>query len=189
MILQNNHILVRVDPEQKVEMKVGEIRLMTAQRYNENHRERSPVMAEVLEGNDKIPTGSWLICSYTHFDKESYYYIWDDLYSIPVDEMIFAIIAEDGSLDPVMDNIFVDRKWPTFVLEVPRYYVKPLFNQGYVAKTGCGFEKGQEILWLDMADHEIIYYWKGEYRTAIKVEKAEIVGFVKKQEICILDPK
>lgn len=179
MIPAINHIVVQVDLGQKDSHSVGGVNLFSGKRYNENFREKLPVVAKVIDGIGEIKTGMWLICSYTHFGEDSPFYLYDDLYAIPVNDLIFASIGEDGELTAICGNILVDRVMKESLIDLPDELRKASYVKGYAASNGGGYRKGQEIIWLTMSDHEIIYNWKGEERRAVKVELAEIVGFRK----------
>ena len=179
MIPAVNHIVVQVDLAQKERHSVEGVELFSGKRYNENFREKLPVVAQVIDGIGEIKTGMWLICSYTHFGEDSPFYLYDDFYAIPVNELVFAFIAEDGELTALCGNIFVERVMKESLIDLPEELKKPSFVKGFAASNGGGYRKGQEIIWLTMADHEIVYNWKGEEKRAVKVELAEIVGFRK----------
>jgi hypothetical protein len=176
----NGNILVRVNLEQNREMKVGETSFKTGKRYNENFRERVPVVAEVVQGNDLFNKGDFIVTVYTHFDDESPFYLFDDLYSIPVDEQIFAKILFDGSLEPVCGNVLVSRTIKTYSLETPIDLVKTHTDRGWVITNSAWHKVGEFILWLKMADYEIVYTWQGIEHRAIKVHKDEIVGILER---------
>jgi hypothetical protein len=170
--------MVRVDPEQKTEMIIGDSLLLSGSRYSDNWREKTPVVAEIIQGFGIYTPGMSIICSYTHFGEDSYYSLYDDHYSIPIDEFIFAIIQENGSLMPVNGNIFVEREYAISFIEKHDDYKKPLKNRGRILNDGEGFKQGDQVFWLNYADYEIVYNWlNSEYR-AIKVEKQEIVGVI-----------
>lgn len=173
-----NSILVRCDKEQKSRLSIAGQDFLTPKQYSRSWRERTPVVCEVIQGTAEIPNGTFLLCSFTRFDENSPLWIQDDLYALPLDELIFASINEDGSLNPLFDNVFVERIMIPIPIKIPDDLEKPYFTQGYVAQDTVGFKKGQHIIWLPFSDYLNIYYWKGEEKTAIKVEKAEICGVI-----------
>ena len=179
MIAAENNIIVRVDLEQKNEVVINNNTLFTGRNYNENFRERNPVLAYVEQGLGEIKKGQWIVCNYSHFDWSSPFLLYDNLFSIPVDEEIFARVLEDGTLSPVCGNVIVTRvKEPSF-LEFPPELVKEYHDRGYVANDGMGYKKGDFIFWLQKSDHEIVYFWNGEERRTIKIFHKEIVGVLK----------
>lgn len=52
-----DRIIVKVNMAQKNEIIVGGVKVRTALKYENNHREKSPVIAEVIEGNRWVKTG------------------------------------------------------------------------------------------------------------------------------------
>lgn len=171
------NIIVQVELSQNEERADG---FKTGRKYNENFRERNPAIALVLRGTKKIPTGSSIICNYNYFVNESPLLIAKDIFSIPVNEEIFAIVHHDGSLSPVCGNVFVERLTHETIIDLPEELKKPHTNQGIISMDAEGYKKGQYIFWLKMADYEIVYNWKGMERRAIKVHKSEITGYLKK---------
>lgn len=171
-----NNIIVSVNPQQKEETVIGNNHLKTGKAYNENFRERNPIVAYVIGGSKEIPSGSYIICNYNHFDLESPFEIEKGFYSIPIDEEIFAIINEDGSLKPVCGNVLVERITKETKIDLPEEFKKPYFNRGYVPRGEWG---GKYIFWLPYADYEIVYQWNGEERRAIKIHENEITGYLK----------
>lgn len=179
MLATNGNILVRVNLSQNEDAIIGGNKLKTGSRYNENFREKNPVVAEVLDGLGEIKTGSCIVCNYNYFDEDSPLQLSDDTYSIPVDEEIFAIINDDGTLKPVQGNVLVERISKDSPLPLPEELKKPHANQGVVMSNSEGYFKGQYIFWLPYADYVIQYTWNDEVRTGIKIHKSEITGYLK----------
>lgn len=176
MIAYQNHILVKVNLSQREEIRIGNNVLKTAANYNENFRERSPVIAEVVDGLGELKTGSFIVCNYNYFHDESPLQLSDSIFSIPINEEIFAIVKEDGKLKPVQGNVLVERLTKESSLPLPEELKKPHTNRGIISQ---GIRKGQFIFWLPFSDYEIVYNWNGEERRAIKIHESEIVGYLK----------
>lgn len=176
--IQGN-ILVSVNPYQKENTKIGDNILKTGKNYNENFRERNPVVAYVESGVKEIPTGSNIVCNYSHFDLESPFQITDTKYSIPINEEIYAIINKDGTLNPIMDNVLVERVTKESILEIPEELKKNYTNRGILLTETDNIKSGSYIFWLTMSDYEIVYTWKGVERRALKIHKSEITGYLK----------
>lgn len=172
-------IIVACNILQKDEINIGSNVIKTGKRYNENFRERNPVVAYVVSGNDEIPFGSYIICNYSHFDLESPYEFESGLYSIPVDSEIYAIINPDGSLEPVCGNVLVWRVGKEYSMDMPEELRKTKMNTGAVASHSKEWQRGQMIYWLPYADYEIVYQWNGEEKRAIKIHRSEITGYLK----------
>lgn len=172
-------ILVRVYLDQKKESVIGNTSLKTGKTYNENFRERNPVVAYVEQGCDEIPTHSWIVCNYSHFDLESPLHLTDELYAIPIDSEIYAIINDDGSLVPVMGNVLVERITKDSVIELPEELKKPHMDRGLLLTQTENIRAGSFIFWLKMADYEICYTWRGGELRSLKIHQSEITGYLK----------
>ena len=105
----NNRIIVRVNLLQKSEMVVGGILLKTASSFDSNYREKSPVIAEVVDGNSILKKGDIIVCHHNHFYSPSPYFMQDDLYSIPFNKTIFARVSKEGKLSAICGNVLGDR--------------------------------------------------------------------------------
>src|ERR1700760_119999 len=103
-----NRILVKVQLDQREEMKLGESWIKTGSRYSENFRLKSPAVAEVIEGCGEIETGIIIICNYNHFTEDSPYKLYDNLFSIPVNELILGRLDEKGNFIAMNGNIVVE---------------------------------------------------------------------------------
>jgi hypothetical protein len=161
-------------------MLLGGKRLLTQKKYNINYREKNPVVCFVVKGSDNIPPGTFLVCNYSHFEEESPYHMYDNMFSIPVDISILGRIDDFGELHPMCGNVFVERILKPHAIDIPKDFEKPQINHGYISVSGEGWERGQEIFWFNYSDYEIVYFWKGIEKRRIKVENTEIVGFIKK---------
>lgn len=180
-----NHIIVRVDLSQKDERLIGGIKMLSGKRYSENFREKNPIVAEVVTPGVAagVRKGDFIVCNYNYFDWASPYSISKELYSIPMDQEIFARVETQGNLIPLFGNLFVERIKKESALALPPDYEKNYWDRGVIihsCSNGAGFRKGDFIFFYPMSDYEIVYNWKGEERRVIKIHKSEIVGFIKK---------
>ena len=175
----NDSILVSVDLSQRDNSKIGDTLMLTGRKYNENFRERNPVIAYVDKSAKDIPTGSHIVCNYSFFDLESPLEITDGTYSVPISEEIFAIVNDDGLLTPVQGNVLVERVTKDSKVELPEELKKPHMDRGILLTPTDNIKSGKFIFWLKMADYEICYTWKGEERRALKIHQSEIVGYLK----------
>lgn len=169
------NILVRVDSSQKDVINS----FKSGRNYNENFRERNPVVAYVENGDNQIPTGSHIVCNYSFFDLESPMQITDDTYSVPISEEIYAIVNNDGSLTPVLSNVIVERITKESKIDIPEELKKPHVNKGVILTDTDKIPKGSFIFWLPYADYEIVYTWKGVEKRALKIHESEITGYLK----------
>lgn len=179
MIAAQNSIIVYISPDQKEKYLLGESIIKAGKKYSINYRERTPVVAQIVEGLGELKTGKSIVTSYTHFGEDSPYLLYDNTYSIPVDELILAFIEDDGSLNPVCGNLIVDRVPIKTTFLLPDELQKFHNDRGIVVKGNGVFKKGDFLLFLRFSDYEIVYTWKDEERRAIKIYKDEIVGILK----------
>lgn len=179
MIAVQNSIIVYIAPDQKEKYLLGESIIKAGKRYSINYRERTPVVAQIIEGLGELKTGKSIITSYTHFGEDSPYLLYDNTYSIPVDELILAFIEDDGSLNPVCGNLIVDRVPIKTTFLLPDELQKFHNDRGVVVNGNGIFKKGDYLLFLKFSDYEIVYTWNNEERRAIKIYKDEIVGILK----------
>ena len=177
---QENYIIVEVDQNQKDEAIIGGQRFSTGRNYNENFREKNPVVAHVIEGHVEIHKGMWLVCNYSTFDWDSPFYIGDNLFSIPVDEEIFAWVGEEGELYPLNGNLMVKRIGKKYSFELPDDYKKNYWDRGVILNDGNGYKSGDQVFWMKMADYEICFTWNGQEKRVVKVHNKEIVGILRK---------
>ncbi len=173
-------IIVYCDTSQKEEAIIAGNKLKTGKKYNENFRERNPVIAEVITGTAHIPKGAYIICNYSHFDLESPYEISHGTYSIPVDGEIYVIINSDGSLTPICGNVLVERINQESIIDLPLELKRPHTNRGILLNDFENMEVNDFVFWLPYSDYQICYTWNGEERTALKIHSSEIVGYLKK---------
>lgn len=173
----HNRILVRVNMAQKNEFRIGDVLVKAALEYESNFRERSPVIAQVVIGNDKVNAGDLICCHHNHFFPPSPYHLEDDLYSIPVNKTIFGVFKKDGYLSPLYTNIFGEKVIIPTPLPVPseqqkKYTDRILVTDGRNTK----YKKGEIILTRPSAPYDIVYYWdKVQYRIT-KVSSDMVVG-------------
>ena len=175
----NGNIIVSINLSQKDEVVIGGNTLLTGKGYNDNFRERNPVIALVEVGTKEIPVGCHIVCNYSYFDLESPMAISDTQYSIPVSEEIYAVVNDDGSLTPIMGNVLVERVTKDSVIDLPEELKKPFMDRGVLLTDTEAIKKGSFIFWLKFSDYEICYTWKGEERRALKIHQTEITGYLK----------
>lgn len=180
MRTSSGKILVQVNLGQKGKVFIGGIEFQTMLNYNTNYRERSPVVALVKEGNQRIPTGSYIICHHNRFHEHSVYHLYDDLFAIPVNDSIFMRIDENGDPHSVQGNLVCERieRRESF-MDTPESLKKNYTDRVRVLNKGYGFKKGDEIYTYKFSDYEIVYNWNGQIRRVIKVKKEDVVAIYK----------
>lgn len=180
MLLVNDRILVRVDMKQKNSMKIGDVLVSTAMKYENNHREKSPVIAEVIEGNKWVKSGSIILCHHNHFYPPSPYFVMQDQYSIPANHTIFALLNNDGTIKPVYWNLIVERIPIETQLPLPPELRKTYGDRGKIIDGGwTKYKPGDLVLTRPSACYDIVYIF-GDIETRITKINSEMVCAVVK---------
>jgi len=176
----NGKILVSVDMKQKDTQMIGGIKVKTALAFEVNYREKSPVIAKVEQGNGYITKGSFLICHHNHYYPPSPYHLYDNLYSIPANHTIFAVLREDGSLKAVYGNVLGERVTIPTLLPVGPDKEEKYKDRIMVTDPGdTKYKKGQLIFTRFSAPYDIVYNWGDEVKRITKVTSTMIVGVLK----------
>lgn len=174
----NNKILVRCDVNQKDFAIINGIEFQMAAQYETNFREKSPVVCEVVEGNELVYRGDALLTHHNLFYLPSPYHVEGDLFSIPFSNVLFAKILKDGSLYPICGNILTDRIEVKTEFLLPDDLKEKYINKSLVVDPGLtNYKKGQVIFHKPYAFYEIIYTWNGEQRRIHKVHEDQVVGY------------
>lgn len=178
MIPTNNKVLVRVNLAQKDKMSINGVEFSTAIKFDSNFREKSPVIAQVVSGNQYLKINDIIICHHNHFYTPSPYHIQDDLYSIPFNHTILAKINKDGTLSAVCGNVLGNR------IELKSQYYVPNYKQYYTDrivitdKGGTKYKNGQVIFTRPSAPYDIVYNIDGIERRVTKVNSEMICGIL-----------
>lgn len=185
MNLPPNHILLSVNLSQLDVANISGIELTIGNKYNENERESRPVLARVERGMPGFKKGTWILCHYNLFDTESprLLYAMDGLhyFSTEVDDLLFAIVGEDGRLQPICGNILAQRvpkATQMFGLDIPEEYQEMYHDRVRIISGVGGFREGDIVLTEKWADYEICYNWQGEQRRVVKILAEEVCGIL-----------
>lgn len=169
----NGKIIVSCDQKQKNEIVIGGITMKMALLYESNYREKSPVIAEVVEGNEWVKEGDVLLCHHNLFYQPSPYYLYDDLFSIPASNVIFAILKPNGSLNPIYGNLICERVVIPILPEEKKTYI----NRAVIKDNGyTPYQKGQTIFHRPHAGYDIVYIFDGVETRVTKVHEDQICG-------------
>lgn len=171
-------ILVKVNMEQKEYAEIGGVKLFLAPKYNPNHRERNPVVAEVLQGNEEINTGDFVIVHHNYFSEYSPYEISDGIYSIPYSENIFATIDKEGNASAVCGNVICERISEDEMIGMANTKRLEYHDRVTVISNGYGFKEGDQVFTLPYSDYQIVYNWNGIEKRIIRVYKENIVAIL-----------
>jgi hypothetical protein len=176
----NHKIIVSVDMRQKDTMKIGDIEVKTGLIFETNYREKSPVIAKVEQGNEVVRTGSIIITHHNHFYPPSPYHLYDNLYSIPTNHTIFAILRDDGELQAVYGNILGNRVDIDTFLPVPEDQRKKHHDRLIVTDGGSTrYQRGQLVFTRPHAPYDIVYNFGGEVKRVTKLNSEMVVGVAK----------
>jgi hypothetical protein len=179
MIPVNDRVIVKVDMAQKNAMMIGDVKVLTATKYETNFREKSPVIAEVVDGNSSLKPGSYLLCHHNHFYTPSPYYLQDDLYSIPATHTIFAILRPSGELSPVYGNVLAGKVEIETSIPVPPEYRKFHLDRGQILDGGwTKYRPGDLVFTRPSAIYEIVYIWGDTEKRICKINSEMICAVV-----------
>lgn len=173
----NNRIIVRVNMAQKDTIKIGDIVVKTAPLFDSNFREKSPVIAEVVNGNYKLKPGQIIITHHNHFYTPSPYHLEEDLFSIPYNKQIFGVLDDKGDLSPVNGNIFGNRVEIPSVIPLPPELRKKYVDRITVTDArGTKYKRGETVFHRLNAGYDIVYVYAGVEKRVTKVIDEMVVG-------------
>jgi hypothetical protein len=170
-------ILVDVNPKEK-DFDKG---MQTAKDFSSNYSSRNPIVCKVVQGNDLIKRGVYLLAHYNFFGEHSPFRISETIFALKVNENIFARLDEDGNPHSMFGNIMCERIPEEYSLHMPPELQTMKPNEVRVISNGSGYRKGQVLLIETKGDMEVIYNWRGEERKVIKVKREYVVGLLKPQ--------
>jgi hypothetical protein len=175
----NSRILVKVNMEQKETMLVGGVLLSTATKFDTNYREKSPTIAEVVEGNKYLKPGDVIVCHHNHFYRPSPYQLEDNLFSIPFNKTIFAKVSKKGNLSAICGNVLGQRIPIPTELELPPQHQKKYIDRIMVTDKGwSSFKNGSTIICRPNAPYDIVYNFGGYEKRVTKVSEDMICGIL-----------
>ena len=175
----NNKILVKVNLSQKRSFTINGITFSTATNFEKNYREKSPVIAEVIEGNNVVKEGDIIICHHNHFHLPSPYHLYDNVFSIPFGKTIFAKLDNDGNLFPLCGNLLCERVEVESFIPLPNEQIKTHLNRALIKDAGeTKYKSNQLIFHRPSAGYDIVYIWDGLERRVTKVHEEQICGIL-----------
>lgn len=173
----HDRIIVRVNINQKDEMLLGDVLVQMTPLFETNYREKSPVVAEVVEGNEHLRRGNIICCHHNHFQEHSPYYLYDDLYSIPFNKTIFGKFDADGNIFPVCGNMICEYIYPESEFILPEEERKPLISQYTVVDPGWTIYRAEQIVFTrPYAGYQIVYHWNKHEKRTVKVDSEQVCG-------------
>lgn len=175
----NNKIIVRVDPDQKNEIKIGGITFTTALKFENNYREKSPVVGVIVKGNEHLKEGDVALFHHNSFYLPSPYYIGDNLFSVPYNKTIFGTLDENGNITPMCGNIICERVPIEYSIPIPIEQCKTHIDRAKCINPGeTPYNPGQLLFHRLNAGYDIVYNWNGEERRVTKVHSDMIIGYM-----------
>ena len=174
----NQKLLVRSDPEQKQSFLVGGVQMTGATMFNQNYRERSPVVCQSEQDSGDIKQGDILVCHHNTFYSPSPYHLYEDLFSIPLKgTIIFCKVNPFGGLIPLLGNMIVE------TIPIEDKYAHSFEERNYypnriqvVHGGGTDYQKGDLLFTRPLGAYEMVYHFKGEERRVFKCHENQIVG-------------
>ena len=156
-------------------MIIAGVQVMTALQYETNYREKSPVIAQVVDANDRLNEGDYLLCHHNHFHGNSPYYLLDDLYSIPANHTIFAVLSPSGEVTPVYGNVLSSKVEIETILPVTSEHRQYYKDRGLIIDGGwTEFKAGDLVFTRPDAIYEIVYIF-GEIEHRICKINSEMI--------------
>ncbi len=181
MISTNQRIMVRVDMEQKETMRVGNVTMKTAIRFEKNYREKSPVLAEVVQGKGILKKGDVVVCHHNHFHSPSPYQLEDNVFSIPFNQTIFALVTKSGGLKAICGNVLGQRIEKKYSLEVPIEFREKYIDRLEITDKGwSSFKNGTTVFCKPYAPYDIVYNFEGVEKRITKLDTRQITGILVK---------
>lgn len=179
MIGANGKILVKVDLEQKSTTVINGVEIIMASKYDNNYREKSPVLAEVIVGNGIVVNGDILLCHHNLFYLPSPHHLYDNVFSIKTGSTIFAKIDKAGCLIPLYGNVLCDRIEKKTEIPLPPEQIEKHTDKVVVTNGhGTAFKNGDILLTRPHSYYEIVYMYDGVERRVHKCNTEMVCGVV-----------
>lgn len=175
----HQRIIVRVNANQKDEIQIGNALVKIPLLFETNYREKSPVIAEVVEGNERLDEGDIIVCHHNHFHQPSPYYLYDDLFSIPFNKTIFGKFDLSGDMMPLCGNMICDPLPVETPLPLPPELQKLHIDRYRVVDPGwTPYKKGAIVFTRPHAGYVIVYHWNREEKRILKVDSEQVCGYL-----------
>lgn len=176
----NSKILVSCNMKQKDEMIIAGFKLKCANDFEKNYRERSPVIVQVIQGNDVVREGDVLLVHHNTLYIPSPFFIQDNLFSIPTEKIIFGKVTISGDFTPLYGTIVCRRVTIESDIPMPPEYQKQYTDRVVVIDGGdSGYKAGQLLFTRPYAYYEIVYILNGIQKRITKIHKDMVVGVLK----------
>lgn len=189
MKAKRKNLIVRANPEQKesheIQMPDGSIiSIYLGRKFGENNREVYPNVCEVISVGEDVSgilVGDKIILHHNIIQNEAAQIKKEDGYvylGIPADSLIYAKIAEDGTLIPLFRNLIGERivkdKMSQFEYEdvtEPQKFKILSVPDDYVDVAA-----GDTILAYKLSDYEMVYHYNNRECRAIRIAADDILA-------------
>jgi hypothetical protein len=177
----NDKIVVRSNLAQKDFVVIDGIEFKMANLFEVNYREKSPVLAEVVHGNEYLVSGDIVVCHHNTFYEPSPYFLYDDLFSIPANgNILFFSIDKNGELKSLYGNIVCQRIVIDSYLPLPPEQQKTFTTKSLVKEGGSTrYKQGQTIFHRPHAAYDVVYIYNGIEKRVTKVAEFQVCGYLK----------
>jgi hypothetical protein len=189
MKAKKRSLIIKAHLEQKESHEVrlpdgSVINLYIGRKYGENNREINPTVADVVsvgEGVTGIELGDTIIVHHNLIMNEAAYikkegqFVW---LGIPLTELIYAKIEEDGSLTPLEGTLIGERIKKPRVSEF-EYEDKTEPMKFKILKVPAGYEDvkaGDTIIAYRLSDYEMVYHYNNKECRAIRISTNDVLG-------------
>lgn len=180
----NSKIIVRVDPNQKNEIKIGGITMTAALLFENNYREKSPVVGVIVNGNEYLKEGQVALFHHNHFHMPSPYWIGDTLFSVPFNKTIFGVLDENGEITPMCGNIICERVPIEYAIPVPIEERKEYIDRVIVENGGeTEYKKGDYLFTRPHSYYQIVYHWNNIEKRIHKVHESMVCGILNNKSL------
>lgn len=189
MKAKRKSLIVKAYLEQKeshnVQLPDGSvINLYIGRKYGENNREVNPTLVEVISVGDEvdnIKVGDKLILHHNLIMNEASYIkkegqtVW---LGIPANEMVYAKIEDDGTLEPVFKSLIGERivRPKVSKLEYEEKTEQMKFKILRVPKGYSDVKEGDTILAYKLSDYEMVYHHNNKECRAIRINQDDVLG-------------
>ena len=175
----NNKIVVKVNMAQKNTLIIAGVTMKIANLYQTNHREKEPILAEIVEGNKVLRPGGVGIFHHNNFAPPSPFYLYDDLFSVPYNKTVFGILYSDGNIRPLCGNMLCDRMDIETTIALPPEQREKHLDRVIITNPGnTHYKAGQLLFTRPYAFYEIVYNIDGTEFRVHKIHEDNVVGML-----------
>lgn len=162
---------------QKNTLVIAGVTMKIANPYQTNHREKDPVLGEIVEGNKILRPGRIAIFHHNNFAPPSPFHLYDDLFSVPYNKTVFGILYSDGNIRPLCGNMLCNRVDIESSIYLPPEQRKQYLDRVIITNPGdTNYKAGQLLFTRPYAYYEIVYNIDGKEFRVHKIHEENVVG-------------